>query len=141
MKATRDGFGASVFKKKCDKKASTLVIVLTSHDKLIGGYTPLVWNSGDFVYVADPTKRTFLFSLTNGKKYSLTNPNYAIFYGNDIGPVFGGGSDLEIVSNCNKKYNNFSGIGHSFETDETEESFYGGKKYLVKDYEVYEVKY
>ncbi len=141
MKATRDGFGASVFKKKCHKKPSTLVVVLTSHDKLIGGYTPLAWNSGDFVYVPDTSKKTFLFSLTNGKKYGLTNHNYAICYGTDIGPIFGGGSDLEIVSNCNKIYNNYSGIGHSFETDETEESFYGGKKYLVKDYEVYEVKY
>lgn len=141
MKASRDGFSAGVFKKKCHKKGPTLVVALTSHDKLIGGFTPLAWNSGDFNYVADVNKKTFLFSLTNGKYYLLSNAGYAICHGNDIGPIFGGGSDLEIVSNCNKKYNNFSGFGHSFETDENADSFYGGKKYLVKDYEVYEVNY
>ncbi len=141
MKASCDGFSSNVFKKKCHKKASTLVIVLTSYDKLIGGYTPLRWNSGDFDYIPDPTRRTFLFSLTKQKIYKLINPNYAICNGKDIGPIFGGGSDLEIVSNCNKRYNTFSSIGHSFENDESEEAFYGGKKYLVKDYEVYEVIY
>jgi len=141
MKASQDGFSANVFKNKCHKKTNTLVLVLTSFDKLIGGFTPIPWNTDDYVYVSDPNKKTFLFSLTNGKKYHLTNITYAVCHGSEIGPVFGGGSDLEIVSNCNRKYNNFSGIGHSFDSDETSESFYGGSKYLVKDYEVYEVKF
>ncbi len=141
MKASIDGFDATVFREKCHKKPSTMIVLLTSYDKLIGGYTPIPWNNGEYNYIADPSKKTFLFSLTNQKFYPLINVNYAICHGADIGPIFGGGSDLEVVSNCDKNYNNFSGIGHSFKSDETEESFYGSKKYLVKDYEVYEVNY
>jgi hypothetical protein len=46
---------------------------------------------------------------------------------------------LEIVSEPNKYMNNYSNIGHSFDYTGPEEEFYGRKKFLVRDYEVYEV--
>lgn len=141
LKASKDGYQSEVFKKRCHKKPFTLVVALTSFNKLIGGFTSLPWSEDDFTYVTDFTKRTFLFSLTNNKKFDLKNPGYAICNGTDIGPIFGGGSDLEIVNECNKRYNNFSGIGHTFDFNENVEDFYGGSKYLIKDYEVYEVKF
>jgi hypothetical protein len=139
LKASRDGYESKIFKQKCHKKTFTLVVALTSFNKLIGGFTPLSWDEDDFAYVTDFSKRTFLFSLTNNQKYDLINPGYAICNGINIGPVFGGGSDFEIVDECHKRFNNFSGIGHSFDYNETAEEFYGGNKYLIKDYEVYEV--
>jgi hypothetical protein len=141
FKASKDGFNSKIFKQKCHKKPFTLVVALTSFDKLIGGFTPLSWDEDDFTYVNDFSKRTFLFSLTNNQKYDLKNPGYAICNGINIGPVFGGGSDFEIVDESNKRFNNFSGIGHSFDYNGTPEEFYGGNKYFIKDYEVYEVSF
>ena len=43
------------------------------------------------------------------------------------------------MSDCNRFLNNYSNIGHSFDYNGHEDDFYGRKKYLVKDYEVYEV--
>jgi len=143
MKASRDGFGWDIFRDRCHRISPTLVIVHTSFDKLVGGFTPLPWNQSNdqFQYLKDESKKSFLFSLTNGKKYNIKNHHFAICNGNQIGPIFGGGSDLEIVHNCNENFNNFSAIGHTYDFNETPEDFYGGQFYTVKDYEVYEVKY
>ena len=46
---------------------------------------------------------------------------------------------MEIVSDCNRINNNFSNIGHSFDYTGPIEDFYGRKKFLVRDYEVYEI--
>ena len=46
---------------------------------------------------------------------------------------------MEIVSDCNRKENNHSNVGHTYDYEGTIEDFYGKKKFLVKDYEVYEV--
>ncbi len=143
MKASRDGFGWETFRDRCHRKSPTIVVVLTSFDKLIGGFTPLPWDQSkdQFQYLKDDSKKSFLFSLTNGKKYNVKNYQFAICNGNQIGPIFGGGSDLEIVDNCNINFNNFSAIGHTYEFNDTVENFYGGQSFTVKDYEVYEVKY
>ncbi len=140
-KATRDGFSHTCFKDRCLGKYNTLVVVLTEFNRLIGGFTPLAWQRprDTHEYVKDESKRTFLFSLSALKKYRLMKPNYAICNGRELGPIFGGGSDLEIVSDCNRFVNNYSHIGHSFEYHGVEDDFYGKKKFTVKDYEVYEV--
>jgi chromosome segregation ATPase len=141
-KATRDGFDHTSFKEKCIGKANTLVVVWTEFNKLIGGFTPLAWKvpvSESHQYASDESKNTFMFSLSAGKKYRLLKPNYAICNSKVLGPIFGGGSDLEIVSECNIKTNNYCSIGHTFEYTDKIENFYGGKKFTVKDYEVYEV--
>ena len=44
-KGSRDGFGASTFHTKCDKKGPTLTVVKSEHDKVFGGYTSLNWES------------------------------------------------------------------------------------------------
>jgi len=54
----------------------------------------------------------------------------------DLGPIFRGGSDLEVVSDCNRFIKNYR---HSYEYHSVEDYFYGKKKFTVKDYEVYEV--
>jgi chromosome segregation ATPase len=140
-KATRDGFSHTAFKDRCVGKSNTLVVVLTEFNRLIGGFTPLAWQRprDTHEYMKDETKRTFLYSLTAGKKYRLMKPNYAVCNARELGPIFGGGSDLEIVSDCNRFVNNYSHIGHSFEFHGVEDDFYGKKKFTLKDYEVYEV--
>jgi hypothetical protein len=117
-------------------------VAKTNFGKLIGGFSPLKWNhpSKDaYEYITDKSKNTFLFSLNLGEKYSITNEKYAICHANNMGPIFGAGSDFEIVDYPNKNENNHSGIGKSFNYKGSRDDFYGGKKYLIEDYECYEV--
>jgi len=61
-KETVDGFGASTFHSKCDKKGRTVTVVLSEFDHIFGGYTSKPWNSSN-TYVDDP--EAFIFSLTH----------------------------------------------------------------------------
>jgi len=140
FKATRDGFSHFDFKEKCLGKINTLVIAITNHDKIIGGFTPLPWeNTEEHIYVKDESEKSFIFSVNRRQKLKLINTEHAICLGPDSGPIFGGGSDLEIVDNCNVNFNKYYRIGHSYEYIDTPESFFGSCRYLIKDYEVYEV--
>lgn len=140
-KATRDGFAAQEFQKRCYNIANTLIIAKTNYGKLIGGFTPLAWNVPDkeFKYLTDDTKKTFIFSCNNGAKYDLLLNEYAVCLSQTNGPIFGGGSDFEIVDNCNVKYNESCNIGHTFNYKKAPEEFFGDKKYLIIDYEVYQL--
>ena len=140
FKATRDGFSHFDFKEKCAGKTDTLLIAITNYDKIIGGFTPLPWeNTDEHVYLRDDSEQSFMFSLDKKQKLRLISPEHAICLAPDSGPIFGGGSDLEIVDNCNVNYNKFYRVGHSYEYADTPESFFGSTKYLIKDYEIYEV--
>ena len=45
----------------------------TEFAKVIGGYTPLKWESGGGSYKEDPSGESFLFSLSLNEKYQLIN--------------------------------------------------------------------
>ena len=114
----------------------------TNHGKLIGGYTPLKWNHPrveNHEYICDKNRKTFLFSVNMGEKFTISQKEFAICHSKNMGPIFGAGSDFEIVDNPNKNQNNFAGIGKSFNYTGRPEDFYGGKKYLIEDYECYEI--
>ena len=96
----------------------------------------LIGDSIDFL--EDPTKTGFLFSVSIGKKYDIKENSIAICHSIGCGPVFGL-NDLEIVENADRNYNYFSNIGTSYNFDDIMEDFYGAAKYLVEDYEAYEV--
>ena len=114
----------------------------TNFGKIIGGFSPLKWNhpvNSEHEYVGDKSRKTFLFSLNLEEKFSLIKEKYATCHAKNMGPIFGAGSDLEIVDHPNKNKNNYAGIGKSFDYKGKAEDFYGGKKYLIEDYECYEI--
>ncbi len=134
-KATRDGFSHFDFKEKCAGKNNTLVISITNHNKIIGGYTPIAWeNTDDHIYLKDESERSFIFSVSRRQKLKLISPEHAICISPDSGPIFGGGSDFEIVDNCNVNYNKFYRIGHSYEYTDNPDTFFGSTRYFIKDY-------
>ncbi len=142
-KATRDGFSHKKFKERCRKIAPTVIVVHTSLDKLIGGFTTLRWDmprQEQYEYVSDNQLKTFLFSLSLEKVFKIKpeHKDFAICNSSVMGPIFGAGSDLEIPNDCDKNSNNYSGIGKSFDYKGDPILFYGALKYYVKDYEVYE---
>ncbi len=144
-KASLHGFEVKQFITRCHKIRNTLVVAHTSHGKLIGGFTPIPWNlpNDDELapfYCSDEEGKTFLFSFNLKRKFNLKNRDLAILCSCEMGPVFGGGSDLEIVDKCNENINKYSDFGFSFDSENvSKEAFYGAENYLVKDYEVYEV--
>lgn len=48
-------------------------------------------------YISDPTKKSFIYSLSNDKFYKLNDKNYAVGYGPQIFISFG---KLDIIVPC-----------------------------------------
>ena len=106
---------------------------------MFGGYTDLNW-SGDGGYKMD--RNAFLFSLINEKnkpfKMECTEPKYAIYYHNSVGPTFGGGQDLYINDYSNITNVNYSNLGHSFKRPQGFDTHLAGSyKFIVSEIEVF----
>jgi hypothetical protein len=77
-----------------------LVIIKTSHGKIIGGFNPRGWNSQlDRKWSPDHQKGTFIFSADLKQKMDLIQPTKAIGNNKDWGPYFG--EDIAIADKCN----------------------------------------
>ena len=62
-RASENNFSALEFHKKCDSIGETVTLVETEYGKIIGGYTPLPWNSSKKHWAADKSMTSFIFSL------------------------------------------------------------------------------
>lgn len=59
---------------------SLMIVCQTNMDKIIGGYTPLeIGSDGGDYYVSDPSQESFIFSLSNGDKFTMKTTNNAIY--------------------------------------------------------------
>ena len=82
---SRDGDSYKTFHNLCDNQGANVVLIKNS-EFIIGGYTPLDWDNYS-VWKKDGD--TFLFSLTNNKKYKkINNWNESILCGKEYGPFF-----------------------------------------------------
>ena len=84
---TRDGELYKTFHEKCDNKGPTLVLIHDTSNTKTGGYTPLSWDSNsDWKNDND----TFIFNLTNKKKFGKPNKNNtdSIYCNYNYGPWF-----------------------------------------------------
>jgi len=81
-----DGDSYDIFHKLCDNQGATLVLIKSNEGFIIGGYTSLDWdNHSNWKKDND----TFLFSLTNNKKYKKIKSNIdSIYCGKEQGPWF-----------------------------------------------------
>lgn len=95
----------------------------------------------------DETMSSFLFSLTNGDKFTLSNDKDPAVYHNSVhGPVFGKGNDLFISDKANV-YSishaniNFSYVNekYQFNDDETWLKFIGNvsSRFKILEWEVW----
>lgn len=106
FRASEENFLVTKFYKKCSNIPNTLILIKTELNKIIGGYTPVCWKMGDKEEnFPDPSKQSFIFSLTSADKFTLTDPSKATqYYGDNCGPRFGcitGASDLTIKDKAN----------------------------------------
>jgi hypothetical protein len=64
-RGSRDGFEAKQFHRRCDGHPNTLTVILDTKGNIFGGFTPVEWLSGDEHSKADPSQKSFLFTLRN----------------------------------------------------------------------------
>ncbi len=118
-RASKDGFLARDFHRKCDGIKYTLTVIKTTTGNIFGGFTNRPWLSDKKSY-KDYTG--FIFSLANKdcnpfkvKCYS----NNAIACNRLYGPAFGGNFnqqklDVCIFSNSNKNTKSYSDFGFAY---------------------------
>ena len=101
-----NGDDVTNFHNICDNVKNTLTILEIENGKKIGGYTTLDW-SGNGESKSD--KDTFIFDLTNKKKYPKINNKRSIFCLENRGPCFGQACDLGIFNPMNRGWSNKNG--------------------------------
>jgi hypothetical protein len=146
-RATRDGFGSSVFHSRCDGHSNTLTIFKAKHSRFIfGGFTTTDWDSSDD-YKSDPN--AFIFSLTNKDNTPLKmkidplRHRCAIYCDFEFGPTFGW--DIEIANNANTTMNSSSHLGanykhpeYAYKTSEAQSFLSGSKYFQLDEIEIYQ---
>ena len=135
-KATIDGDKAQNFHNKVDGKNQLIILVKTSENIIIGGYTSNPWSSSDdfmFDYNA------FLFSINKKEKYNIINYNKACFHSKQNGPCFGNNGELRIVDNCFKEYSMTNNDSNCYKFKKHLIGQNRVSLFTVKEYEVYQV--
>ena len=146
-RASEHNFSAKTFHKLCDDNTHTLTLIETEFGKIIGGYSPLSWNSSTKHWSEDKSMKSFIFSLNMKEKFPLNLSQFAIACNPDKGPIFGC-CDICIFDNANKEksnaefpisYNN----GKYSRGQSTYVAYTGHAKgqFLVKDWEVFKLEF
>jgi hypothetical protein len=123
-----------------------VTVIQDTGGRVFGGFTPIHWKSSN-CWISDPTRRSFLFSLTNpwgtgAMKFSLLKPEYAICCGTSCGPRFGGGCDIRVADNCNQNTTSYLNLGHRYAntTGRDGQTFFtGAHNFRVKEILVFEL--
>ncbi|KAJ5071539.1 hypothetical protein M0811_10171 [Anaeramoeba ignava] len=135
--AKRDGFNSQNWHNAVDGKGKTLVIIKTKQNFIFGGFTQVGFKHSSGEQIND--SNAFIFSLRNDKgdripaKFTIKQPQYAIYSGLSYGPVFGN-DDFYLNSDFHQPgYSNFGGSynlpnGITYNTD-------SGKSYLAGSYD------
>jgi hypothetical protein len=120
---------------------------LDTGGNIFGGFTPVEWESGSLSKKADPSLKSFLFTLKNphnfpARRFALKaeEKDWAINCDSNSGPRFW---DIGVFDNCNAstdsntlsfggRYTNDTGLdGKTF--------FTGSSNFKVKEIEVFEI--
>jgi hypothetical protein len=143
-RASRDGNTTKAFHDKCDNKGATIVVAkLMDSEQIMGGYSPLQWESNNKKYKY--SKDSFIFSFTNRENLQTAKvghindkySRYSIFCHKHNGPTFGCGHDLFHFEGIIWKSYNISAYPKiDLPTDVTDYSY---NVIYVEDYEVFQV--
>ena len=136
-KATRDGFNSIDFRNKCNGTRGILIIVNTRNGNKFGGFTPLTINSSGG-WIQDQNLQTFIFSLDNNTKFSLSDKDKAIKDHSSSFPDFGD-DGISIYSYANNNSKSSAKIQGSFKNMSVNISYDSleAKKYLGGDVNFY----
>ncbi|KAF9163361.1 hypothetical protein DFQ26_002681 [Actinomortierella ambigua] len=133
--ASKHGFSAEAFHRRCDNRGATLTIARTSTGTVVGGFNEKAWSSGNVAFSAAEKNFLFLYNpLTRQMLLAKLNEDqktYAAYNDRSSGPVFGQGYDF-VISGDGK--NSSMGV-NSYDLG----SHWLPSKFTVTDYETYRV--
>ena len=111
-RASRDGFKASDFHKKCDGIGNTLTVIQAKSGNIFGGFAEKEWHSSSG-FVEDP--KAFIISLINKEEnqFKAMCSDLALICNPDYGPSFG--KDMMILSDSNLKRGSFAELGNWYQ--------------------------
>ena len=98
--STINGDTSKDFKKCCNNKGPTLIIIKSEKDEIFGGFTKSNWNNENFAFGYD--NDAFLYSITNKKIFDIIKPEKAIINYN-VGyafACFGNRNDWDGIYLC-----------------------------------------
>jgi len=138
---SKDGDSSSTFHYYCDGVFPTVIIVIDTSGRRFGGYATHDWIQSPIGANYTRAPDSFIFNLSNNKKFELTNQlnNNAIYKHNSYGPGFGGGHDLILANGCRGNTSSYCNKG-SYNTGNTNLlDANGSTSFQVSHYEVYQV--
>ena len=144
--SSKDGISYSYFHDYCDNAFPIIVIIYDNSGRKFGGYSTQSFRQPTNSYYNCRAPGSFLFNLTNNKKYGLTDENSinAIYRYNSYGPCFGYNSsgtgyyDLYISQSCNSS--SCYCYKYAYDTGSTNLLGQSGQtSFLVSSYEAYQV--
>ena len=140
----KDGTSSSTFHYYCDGVFPTVTVVYDTSGRMFGGYSTHSWaqSSCGANYCRAPG--SFIFNLTNEKKYDLIDEfKYAIYKHTSYGPTFGYSNyDLYIANSCTSSSSNYCYYSSSSAYNTGGVNLLGGSSqttFQVTYYEVYQV--
>ena len=134
---TRDGSSYQTFHNNCDNKGPTLTLINDDNDHKTGGFTPLSWDSNS-EWKKD--NDTFLFNLSNKKKFPKSNKNNtcSIYCLGTYGPWFDN-YGFEVRHNMKEcKFQCYESFVNFKEIIPNENQ---SKYFSVKEVEVYKINF
>ena len=142
-RASRDGYTANVFHKKCNNMGKTICLIKTDINNIFGGYTPIEWTGKGGPKLND---KCFVFLIKSTKNYKpeifdfdAVQSKQSIYDGSAYMCAFGGGCDIMIYSGCNKHSRSYT-QQYSYKMP-TKNYLNGGQRnFSVKEIEVYSVQ-
>lgn len=147
FRAKTHGFSARSFHEKCDNLSNTLILFKTQHTGLkFGAFSAVSWESPTKSYYKRD-KLSFLFSISKRTKHEVyKNEDFCVLLHKELGPCFGGGSDLRIND---ENQGNCSNLGFTYKFNEESEydtlstkTFLAGDLYFsLEDYEVFVLEF
>jgi hypothetical protein len=148
-RATKDGFAAKDFHKRCDNISKTLTIIkVKDKPNIFGGFTELSWDSCR-TFARD--EKAFIFSLVNQENKPIkinvdrSKSSTSIYCYSSCGPTFGDG-DFCIETNSNINCSSSSSLGNTYQhpdyeaySSEAMNFLAGSNKFLTREIEVFQL--
>ena len=137
FRATRDGDSANIFHTLCDNYNKLVILIETQKGLRFGGYTSRNFRVSSHM---KDDNNSFLFSLDLKKVFKIIPGKNAIYCYPKSGPCFSQES-LYIPNNFFKKPGKTRIFGGPFQFEKDYEINNGEKNFLVKELEIFQVKY
>jgi hypothetical protein len=154
-RASRNGFTAKEFHRRCDGRANTLTLISDTDGNVFGGFTPVEWESG-LACKGDDSLRSFLFTLRNPhgvppRKFALRAERkhnaISLYFGYcaAFGDTVLAECDIAVSNNCNANRDSYTHFGtrwfeRVYANNSTfQDLFTGGEHFRVKEIEVFEI--